>query len=145
MKIFRIIAVVALFLSCSLAANAQTAAEVNATVKKMEAASAPCNKAPEAFKTFIEKFNTDQAFLDSRLAVDEAQRAKFADILKTGNFKAMTPAPKGDDEWYQSWGELQYNKAYLDCGWVDSYVEYTFEFIRNKQGLWTLAKVVAGE
>ena len=33
MKIFRIIAVVALFLGCSLAANAQTAAEVNATVK----------------------------------------------------------------------------------------------------------------
>lgn len=145
MKIIRIIAAAALLLGCSVAGNAQTAAEVNATVKKMEAASAPCNKAPEAFKTFIEKFNTDKDFLESRLAVDDAQRTKFADILVPGNFKAMTPAPKGDDEWYQSWGELQYNKAYLDCGWVDSYVEYTFEFIRNKSGLWTLAKVVAGE
>ena len=39
---------------------AQTAAEVNATQKKMMAASTPCNGAPEAFKTFIAQFSTDK-------------------------------------------------------------------------------------
>lgn len=145
MKIFRILAVMAILFGGAVSANAQTAAEVNATEKKMTSASAPCNKGPEAFKTFIEKFNSDQEFLDSRLAVGDAQKAKFAELLVPGNFAAKTPAPKGDDEWYQSWGEIQYNKVYLDCGWVDSYVEHTFEFIRNAKGEWTLGKVVAGE
>ena len=145
MKIIRILALLAVFAAGCASMQAQTAAEVNATQKKMTAATAPCNKGPESFKTFIEKFNSDAEFLNSRVAIDDAQREKFASLLVPGNFCAKTPAPKGDDEWYQSWGEIQYNKVYLDCGWVDSYVEHTFEFVRNAKGEWTLGKVGAGE
>ncbi|MDO5395967.1 MAG: hypothetical protein Q4F07_08395 [Bacteroidales bacterium] len=144
MRLLRFIAAAIMCAGVMVAGHAQTASEVNATQKKMMAASAPCNQGPEAFKTFIEKFNTDADFLKERLKISDAQREKFADLLVPGNFSAKTPFAKDDDQWYQSWGEIQFAKVYLDCGWVDSYVEYTFEFIRDG-GKWYLGKIVAGE
>lgn len=133
-----------LFLALSLTANAQTAAEVNASDKKMMAASTPCNQGAEPFKQFIVKFNTDQEFLNSRLKLSDEQRQKYASLLVPGNFCAKVPFAKDDDEYYQMWGELQFRKAYLDCGWVDSYATHTFEFIREGDK-WYLGKVVPGE
>ena len=144
MKIFKVIAAALLCAGVAFSAGAQTAADVNATQKKMMAASTPCNQGPESFKSFIEKFNSDAEFMNSRLKITDAQREKFAAQLKPGEFEAKAPFAKDGDEWYQSWGELQFAKAYLDCGWVDSYVEYTYEFIRV-DGKWYLGKIVAGE
>ncbi len=132
-------------LGLATASFAQTAAEVNATQKKMLAASTPCNGAPEAFKTFIEKFSTDKDFMDSRISVTADQREKYADLLVPANFVAKAPYDKDGETLYQSWGELQYNKVYLCCGIVDEYDTHTFEFTRDKKGLWTLSKIVPGE
>ena len=145
MKFLRYILAVAVMAVFAAGAQAQTAAEVATSVKKMESATAPCNKGPEAFKTFIQKFNTDPEFLAERLKVSDAEKEKFADILTPGNFEAKKAFAKDGDQFYQSWGEIHYNKVYLECGWVDSYVTHTFEFIRDAKGLWTLAKVVADE
>lgn len=128
----------------TLNVNAQTKAEVEASNKKMLAASTPCNKAPEAFKDFIAKFSTDQEFLNSRLKLSPEQRSKYADLLVPDNFIAKAPFDKDGEEFFQMWGELQYNKAYLECGWVDSYVEHIFEFIRDG-GKWYLGKIVIEE
>lgn len=144
MKFIKFLAVAVFALAGALGANAQTAKEVKATETKMMAAATPCNQGPEAFKQFIQKFNTDQTFLDSRLKITDAQKEEYAAILHPGNFEAKVPFAKDGDEFYQSWGELQFAKAYLDCGWVDSYVAYTFEFIRVN-GKWYLGKIVPGE
>ena len=124
---------------------AQTAAEVNATQKKMMAASTPCNGAPEAFKTFIAQFSTDKDFMESRITLTADQREKYADLLVPADFVAKTPFDKDGEEYYQAWGELQYNKVYLCCGWVDSYDTHTFEFTRGEGGKWFLSKIVPGE
>ena len=144
MKIInRLFAVVAIVFSGSLlSANAQTVSEIQDSNKRMMSASTPCNQGPEAFKDFIVKFNTDKDFLDSRLQLSAAQREKYASVLVPGEFEAKNPMPKDGDEWYQSWGELQFGKAYLQCGWVDSFVDYIFEFKRDN-GKWYLANIVA--
>ena len=120
---------------------AQTAAEVEATNKKMLAASTPCNQGPEAFKDFIAKFSTDNEFMDSRLKLSPELREKYASVLVPSEFTAKKPFEKDGEEWYQAWGELQFGKAYLMCGWVDSYVEYIFEFTRQN-GKWFLSNIV---
>jgi len=135
----------ALILGLAVGANAQTAADVKASQTKMMAPSTPCNGAPEAFRTFIEKFSTDSEFMESRLNITPEQREKYADLLVPANFKAMTPVERDGEEYYQAWGELQYNKAYLCCGYVDLYDTHTFEFKRGQGGLWYLFKVVPGE
>lgn len=146
MQKLRTIAVMALLsmLGFAFNATAQTAADVEATVKKMMAASTPCNQGPEAFKDFIAKFSTDKDFMESRIKLSADQRAKFADLLVPSNFTAKTPFAKDGDEYCQTWGELQFGKAYLECGWVDSYVTHIFEFVRDG-GKWYLGKVVVEE
>lgn len=126
----------------TLNVNAQTASEVEASVKRMMSASTPCNQGPEAFKNFIAKFSTDKSFMESRLKLSPEQREKYAKILEPEEFTAKNPFSKDGEEWYQAWGELQFAKAYLMCGWVDSYVEYVFEFFRIN-GKWYLANIVA--
>lgn len=135
----------AMILGIASAAQAQTAAEVKASDAKMMAAKTPCNGAPEAFKTFIRKFSTDKDFMTSRLSLTPEQRATYAEILVPSSFTAKTPFDKDGEEYYQAWGELQYNKVYLCCGWVDSYDTHTFEFTRGQGGLWYLSKIVPGE
>ena len=51
---------------------------------------------------------------------------------------------RDDDMYYQSWGELQYQKTYLYCGWVDSYLTHTFQFERI-DGKWYLYRIIADE
>ena len=136
-----ILSLVAIF---TLSAKAQTAEEVNETIKRMENASTYCNGAPEAFKSFIAKFSTDEEFFKSRLNLPDAELSKYDDILVPENMVAKTPFAKDGDQYYQAWGELQYNKAYLDCGWVDSFVTHTFEFTRGKGGKWYLTHIVPG-
>ncbi len=131
-------------LGLTINANAQTAADVEATVKKMQAASTPCNQGPEAFKDFIAKFSTDRDFMNSRLKLSDAQRTKYAYLLEPSNFTAKTPFAKDGDEYCQQWGELQFGKAYLECGWVDSYVTHIFEFTRSA-GKWYLSTIVIEE
>ena len=144
-KFAKIIVVIALTLSGgSLSSVAQTAAEVEASNKKMLATSSPCNQGPEAFKDFIAQFSTDRDFMDSRMKLTPAQREEYASILNPEEFTAKAPFAKDGDEWYQAWGELQFAKAYLMCGWVDSYVEYIFEFTRDN-GKWYLSNIVAEE
>lgn len=139
----KILALLVFALSGSfVAANAQTAAEVEATNKKMLAASTPCNQGPEAFKDFIAKFSTDQAFMESRIKLSPELKEKYASVLVPGEFTAKAPFDKDGEEWYQAWGELQWGKVYLQCGWVDSYVEYIFQFNREG-GQWYLSNIVA--
>ena len=138
-----IIAIAAVIFGTS-SMNAQTAKEVQATVSKMESKSALCNKGPEAFNSFIAKFSTDEEFMKSRIKLSEAQSTEFAELLVPSNFTAKEPFAKDGDMYYQSWGELQYQKTYLDCGWVDSYVTHTFQFERF-DGKWYLYKVIADE
>lgn len=145
MKLLRIIAAVAAIVMAIPAMQAQTAAEVAESQARMLSAKTPCNQGPEAFKTFIEKFNTDSTFMASRIALDDVQRAKYAALLVPGNFCSKAPYAKDGEELCQMWGELQYNKAYLDCLIVDSYATHTFAFYRNKEGLWTLGRVVEEE
>ncbi len=142
MKIKFVIAL--LMMTFAMSVNAQPAAEIEATVKKMENPATPCNKAPEAFNSFIKKFSTDEAFMKSRISLPEKELTDFAEVLKPENMTAKLPYEKDGDEFYQSWGELQYNKAYLECGIVDSYCTHTFEFTR-KGGLWHLTHIVPGE
>lgn len=144
-KLSRIFILFAMILGGSMVSmNAQTAEEVDASNKRMLSASTPSNKGPEAFKDFIAQFSTDPEFMESRLKLTPDQRGKFAEAIVPSEFTAKAPFQKGDDEWYQMWGELQYNKAYLMCGWVDSFVEYTFEFTRQN-GKWYLSNIVAEE
>lgn len=144
MKLKSLIIAIAAMLIASSTLSAQTAKEVQATVAKMESSSALCNKGPEPFKTFIAKFSTDEEFMKSRLKLSEAQSTEFADLLVPSNFTAKEPFEKDGDMYYQSWGELQYQKTYLDCGWVDSYVTHTFLFERF-DGKWYLHRVIADE
>lgn len=136
--------IVLAFLAVALGVNAQTVAEIEETIARFENPSTPCNQGGEAFNKFIEKFSTDQEFLNSRLKLTAAQKSEFAELLVPENFTAKLPFAKDDDMFYQAWGELQYNSAYLDCGWVDSYCTHTFEFKRIG-GKWYLAKVVVDE
>lgn len=139
-----IIAIVALFMGVA-SMSAQTAKEVKETVAKMESKTALCNKGPEAFNTFIAKFSTDEEFMNSRIKLEkESQLTEFAELFVPSNFTAKEPFAKDGDMYYQSWGELQYQKTYLDCGWVDSYVTHTFQFERI-DGVWYLRNIIADE
>ena len=137
------IAIVALVIGC-VSANAQTAQEVKETVAKMESKTALCNKGPEAFNVFIAKFSSDEEFMKSRIKLSEDQSTKYAELIIPSNFTAKEPFAKDNDMYYQAWGELQYQKTYLDCGWVDSFITHTFLFERI-DGKWYLAKVIADE
>lgn len=141
-KSFIIAIVISLIGTVSL--NAQTAQEVKASISKMENKSALCNKGSEAFKTFISQFSSDEEFMKSRIKLEETQQSKFAELLVPSNFTAKEPFAKDEDMYYQAWGELQYNKTYLDCGWVDSFITHTFLFERVN-GKWHLTKVIADE
>ena len=124
----------------------QTAAEVDATNKKVMSASMPCNAGTEPFRDFLKKFNTDKAFMESRLAISDAQKEKFAALLEPSTFMVMTPFEKDGDMFYQMWGEIQGMKVYLECGWVDSFYEHTFEFQRkNGNSNWYLTNIVLGD
>lgn len=136
---------IALIATFAISAQAQTAQEVQETIDKMQKSSTPCNAAPEAFKDFIAKFSTDADFFKSRLDLSEDELTKYAEILVPENMIAKLPFQKDDDMYYQSYGELQYNKAYIDCGWVDSFVTHTFEFKRQNGGKWHLTHIVPGE
>ncbi len=145
MKIKSFIIAIAALIIGSASMSAQTAKEVQATVARMESSSALCNKGPEAFKTFIAQFSTDEEFMKSRIKLEkESQLTEFADLFVPSNFTAKEPFAKDDDMYYQSWGELQYQKTYLDCGWVDSYVTHTFQFERI-DGKWYLRNIIADE
>ncbi len=141
----RIFLALVMLVGLSAVSFAQTAADVAASQKKMTASSAPCNGGPEAFKTFIEKFSTDKDFMESRLSLTADQREKYAELLVPADFVVKAPFDKDGEEYYQAWGEIQYNKVYLCCGWVDLYDTHTFEFTRGKGGLWYLSKIVPGE
>ncbi|MBQ4345113.1 MAG: hypothetical protein IJC40_04340 [Muribaculaceae bacterium] len=132
------------FIAVGFVMQAQTVAEIEETVARFNNPSTPCNQGGEAFNDFIAKFSTDQEFLNSRLKLTEAQKSEYAELLVPENFTAKLPFAKDDDMFYQAWGELQFNSAYLDCGWVDSYCTHTFEFKRIG-GKWYLAKVVVDE
>lgn len=137
-----------LLLTLSLAAflgiattGAQTKAEIDQSVTRMESSSAPCNQGTEPFKQFIAKFSTDKSFMESRLKLTDAQMTEFAELLTPANFMAMGPVARDNDEWYQAWDEIQRNSVYLSCGWVDSFTEHIYEFKRIGEK-WYLAKVV---
>lgn len=137
----RLLALAVAVVAAICAMSAQTAAEVNASVKKMENASTDCNQGAEPFRKFIAKFSTDKDFMESRLKISDAQRSQFADLLTPETFTAKVPFAKDGEEYYQAWGELQRNSAYLDCGYVDSFSDHTFEFKRIGEK-WYLAKIV---
>lgn len=137
----RLLALAVMIMAAIGAMSAQTAAEVNASVKRMESPATDCNQGAEPFKTFIAKFSTDKDFMESRLKLTDSQRSQFADLLTPSTFVAKTPFDKDGEEYYQAWGELQRNSAYLDCGFVDSFSDHTFEFKRIGEK-WYLAKIV---
>lgn len=137
-----LISLIALF---AVLMQAQTAAEVEETVKRIEASSSKCNMGPEAFKTFIAKFSTNETFFNSRISLTDEQKETYKDILLPENMKAKEPFAKDDEMYYQSWGEGQYSKVYLECGWVDSYVTHIFEFSRAKAGKWYLTNIIVDE
>lgn len=137
----KLLALAVMLVAAIGAMSAQTAADVEASVKRMENPSADCNQGAEPFRRFIAKFSTDKDFMDSRLKITAEQRSQFAALLTPESFKAMTPFAKDGEEYYQAWGELQRNSAYLDCGYVDSFSAHTFEFKRIGEK-WYLAKIV---
>lgn len=124
--------------------NAQTKAQIEASEKKVMATGTPCNQGTEPFSKFIAQFSTDKTFMDSRLKLPEGQAQKYASLLEPANFKAMTPRDIDGELYYQEWGEMQFAKVYLYCGWVDSYLEHTFEFVRQGDK-WYLGKIVVDE
>ena len=142
MKFRLLIVAIMACIACSV--SAQTAKEVQDSEARMQNKSTACNGGPEAFNVFIAKFSTDEQFMTSRVKLDETQLTQFADLIVPSNFMAKTPFAEDDDMYYQSWGELQYKKAYLDCGWVDSYMTHSFLFERI-DGVWYLSKVIADE
>lgn len=141
----KIILLLAFVLCAACMAQAQTAAEVQATAKKMNNTATPCNTGPEAFRTFIQKFNTDKEFMDQRITLPQDKLTEYAALIVPGNFEAKDPVERDQEEYYQAWGELQYNKVYLCCGYVDLYDTHTFVFTRNPQGAWVLSNIVPGE
>lgn len=140
-----LISLILALLCVNFISMAQTADEVQLTIKRMENPSTFCNGAPEAFSKFLQKFASDKDFFESRLTLPESEKAAFAAELKPENMKAMLPFQKDGEMYYQAFGELQYNKAYLECGYVDSFSTHIYEFTRNKQGLWTLSHIVPGD
>lgn len=130
---------------------AEAAAEVRASVAKMQSPRTPCNGGKEAFRDFSAKFSTDSAFMASRLRLAPAVQEQFAELLVPASFTAREPYEKTDDngakDWfYQFWGpELQFAKVYLTCSWVDSFYTHVFEWTRLKDGLWYLTNIDPGE
>lgn len=145
MKLVHLILVSASLFS-PMTIQAQTASEVEATNKKVMAASTPCNSGTEPFKDFLKKFNTDKTFMESRMAISDSQKEKFAAVLVPSTFMAKAPFEKDGEMFYQMWGEVQGMKVYLECGWVDSFYEHTFEFQRkNGNSEWYLTNIVLGD
>lgn len=144
MSLKSVIFTLGFFFISIISINAQTAKEIKESIAKMENKSAQCNKGSEAFNIFIAKFSTDEEFMKSRIKLSEDQSTKYAELIIPSNFTAKEPFAKDNDMYYQAWGELQYQKTYLDCGWVDSFITHTFLFERI-DGKWYLAKVIADE
>lgn len=118
--------------------------EVENSVARMKNPATKCNTGAEPFSKFIEQFSTDKAFFDSRIALTDAQKSEYAELLVPENFTAKLPFVKDDDVYYQTWGETQGFQVYLECGWCDSYSTHTFEF-KRKGNKWYLSKIVPGE
>ncbi len=120
--------------------------DVKASVENMKNSSEGWNQGAEPFSKFIEKFSTDEQFMNTRIKLTVAQKNEYKELLVPSNFEAKLPAirQEGEEMYYQQWGEMQTNTVYLDCGWVDSYYTHTFEFKRIG-GKWNLSKIVPGE
>ena len=144
MKTLRRLAIALALCAVALPALAQSAADVNASRKRVLAAAAPCNTCAEPFREFIVKFNKDNAFMQSRIRLDKSLRERYAHLLKPGEVRAKKPFDVSGDEYYQCWGEASASKVFLDYGWVDSYVEYTLVFERDSDG-WYLTRIIATE
>lgn len=95
----RLLALAVAFVAAIGAMSAQTADEVNASVKKMESAATDCNQGAEPFRSFIAKFSTDKDFMESRLKISDSQRSQFADLLTPATFTAKTPFDKDGEEY----------------------------------------------
>ena len=121
--------------------------DINESVELMQDASEKWNQG-EAFSEFIQKFSSDEEFMNSRIRLTAAQLSEYKELIVPSNFEAKHPFQREDAEegelFYQMWGEMQWGTVHLDCGWMDSYYTHTFEFKRNG-GKWYLTKVVPGE
>lgn len=146
-RIIFLLAAVAMTLSMyAQTGNAAAIQEVKASVAKIESAKTPCNSGKEPFKDFIQKFNTDSAFMASRIKLPAKQAEEFKGLLHPGSFQAMEPYERdneGTPDWfYQVWGpEIQFGKVYLTCSWVDSFYTHIFEWTRGAGGLWYLTAI----
>ena len=121
--------------------------EIDESIELMQDASEKWNQG-EAFSEFIQKFSSDEEFMNSRIRLTAAQLSEYKELIVPSNFEAKHPFQREDAEegelFYQMWGEMQWGTVHLDCGWMDSYYTHTFEFKRNG-GKWYLTKVVPGE
>lgn len=102
------------------------------------------NAAPEPFKDFIKKFSSDEAFMESRIALPTGEREKFSGLLTLETFTAKEPVVREnegiDDIYYQIWDEMQFHTVHLDCCW-DGILEHTIIFDR-KNGKWYLTQIL---
>ena len=121
--------------------------EIDESIELMQDASEKWNQG-EAFSEFIQKFSSDEEFMNSRIRLTASQLSEYKELIVPSNFEAKHPFQREDAEegelFYQMWGEMQWGTVHLDCGWMDSYYTHTFEFKRNG-GKWYLTKVVPGE
>lgn len=149
MKLKNIIAGFALLTVTAASAqyDLKTAAEeyktqVEASIKKMNG-NDKHNAGPEAFKDFIAKFSTDEAFMNERIALDDKAREKYADLLTPSTFTAKLPAiadnDGSEDIYYQIWDEMQFHTVHLNCCW-DGVLENNIIFMK-KDGKWYLETI----
>lgn len=124
------------------AAAEQYKTEVEESIAKMNSDDNH-NAGPEPFKDFIAKFSTDTDFMNSRIALSDADRAKFADLLTPSTFTAKLPVIAEndgvEDVYYQIWDEMQHHTVHLNCCW-DGVLAHNFIFMK-KNGKWYLDQV----
>lgn len=117
-------------------------AEVEASIIKMNG-NDKHNAGPEPFKEFIGKFSTDSTFMNQRISLSDADRAKFARLLTPSTFTAKMPVIAdnngSDDVYYQIWDEMQFHTVHLNCCW-DGILENNFIFMK-KNGKWYLDQI----
>ncbi|MBD5246905.1 MAG: hypothetical protein HDS54_01890 [Barnesiella sp.] len=146
MKIRNIITALALLACVSASAdydlNAAAEAynaEVAASIEKMNG-NDKHNAGPEPFKEFIARFSTDEDFMNSRIALDDASREKYSSLLTPDTFTAKMPVIADnegtDDIYYQVWDEMQFHTVHLNCCW-DGVLDHNIIFTR-KDGKWYL-------
>lgn len=116
--------------------------EVEASIKKMNG-NDKHNSGPEPFKEFIAKFSTDENFMNERIALDDASREKYADLLTPSTFTAKLPVIADnngtEDVYYQIWDEMQFHTVHLNCCW-DGVLENNIIFMK-KNGKWYLDSI----